>query len=260
VTQHYFAAVTNENFFELFKLKPEQAANYINSDDFNDVRNFLIFLFWSRHYFPLRPLGVLFHLSKSQIGRIIEEELDKLVARYPEFINLNDIDFDTAFVLKNVVGIVDSTEIVIQSWHPKSFSGKKKDFTLKYQVTIDFGTGVTVHIAGPYLGSVHDAKIWQESLLGDYLAESYLFVIGDKGYIGCESVHAMRKKKGGQVVLSDEDEQYNRNLSRVRIRVENHFADIKQWKCVSHVFRGKNLSDHWKVYFACEILNIISKS
>lgn len=261
VAQKYFAGITTENFSDLFKLKPAQVETCLAADPtFNEVRNFLIFLFWCRHYFALRPLGVLFHLSKSQIGRIIEEELEKLVGLASTFITLDEMDFDNSFMLKNVVGIVDSTEVLIQSWHEKAFSGKKKNFTLKYQATIDIATGRTLHIAGPYLGSVHDARIWRESLLGEYLAKDELFVLGDKGYIGCKSVYAMKKRKTGQARLSAEDDLYNRKLASSRIRVENHFADVKQWKCISHVFRGKNLSDHWKVYFACEILNAISHS
>ena len=70
----------------------------------------------------------------------------------------------------------------------------------------------------------------------------------------------MRKKRRGQIALSAADKDYNRNISRYRIRVENHFAYIKQWKFVSHVFRGKDLSEHWKVYYAAEVLHAISKS
>lgn len=102
----------------------------------------------------------------------------RIQARVPDYINLDDMDFDSTFMVKNAVGIVDSTEVLIHAWHEKSFSGKKNNFTLKYQVTIDILTGNTLHIAGPFLGSVHDATIWKESLLA---VEVRLACIGDVG-------------------------------------------------------------------------------
>ena len=153
---------------------------------------------------------------------------------------------------------MDGTELVITKWINKSFSGKSHDFTIKYQVVVGFPHFRPVDIVGPYLGSISDATIWKESAIANYLEENELKVLGDKGYIGCPSVVAMKKKKKGQTKLSDEDKEFNRKISLVRVKVENHFADIKKWKVLSHVYRG-DLKDHYKLFLTVEFLTLLQK-
>src|SRR5262249_35818850 len=93
----------------------------------------------------------------------------------------------------NCIGIVDTTEIIIQAWQQQSFSGKKKNFTLKYQVIINF-SGKVLNIYGPSFGSLHDVPIWHNSNIGLWLIDNNKFVLGDKGYIGCGGVIYPEKK------------------------------------------------------------------
>ena len=130
---------------------------------------------------------------------------------------------------------------------------------MKYQVSIDATTLRPFHVAGPYFGKIHDATVWKECSLAEYLRENDLFLLGDKGYAGCQQVYSMKKKKRGQQTLSTADKEYNAKIAEVRVRVENHFADLKKWKVLSHVFRG-NVESHRKVFIACEFLTLLSKS
>lgn len=69
----------------------------------------------------------------------------------------------------------------------------------------------------------------------------------------------MKKKKKGQKKLTAEEKEYNKNISRIRVKVENHFADLKQWKVLSHVYRG-DLKEHFHLFLTCEFLTLLQKN
>lgn len=259
VAQQFFPHLTEANFHDLFKLSPLQVSKHLKTDDFLTVRNFLILLHWCRHYPALVTLAVFYNLSDSRIQQILSEETDKLHENIRDYVSLKDIDVKHDFFLPNCVGVVDSTEIEINCWIGDSFSGKKHAHTLKYQVVCCLSTRKPIHIVGPFFGKESDASVWKKSKLGEYLENDDLWVLGDKGYQGCLRVKHCLKKKKGQDTLDPQSREYNRKISVLRVQVENHFADVKKWNVVSHVFRG-DVNSHVKIYFTCEILTIISKS
>lgn len=259
VTKEYFPFIKESNFNELFKLSALQVAHHLKTENFVTIRNFLILLHWCRNYPPMRTLGVYFNLSKSQISRILEAETEKLSSTISDYVYLRDIDVLDNFFLPNCVGVVDSTEVEINCWVGDSFSGKKGAHTLKYQVVCCLTTRKPIQISGPYFGKESDATVWKKSGLGEYLENDDLWVLGDKGYQGCLRVKHCLKKKRGEPSLAPRERDYNRKISVKRVEIENHFADVKKWKVVSHVFRG-DLNNHMKIYLTCEILTIISKS
>ena len=104
-----------------------------------------------------------------------------------------------------------------------------------------------------------DATIWKKSGMGEYLQEEDLWVLGDKGYQGCLHVKHCLKKKPGQDTLDPSSREFNRQISVKRVEIENHFAKVKVWKAISHVYRG-DLTNHVKIYYTCEILALISQS
>ena len=86
VGQHFFSHLCEENFGHLFKLNPTQVQIYLNSEEPMRIRNFLIFLFWCRHYLPMRSLAVLFHLSKSSVCRIVHAEMTELSEKVHDYV------------------------------------------------------------------------------------------------------------------------------------------------------------------------------
>lgn len=194
-------------------------------------------------------MGTLFGISKSRISEILREQTDLLFSLY----------FYSLFSLENwvrcndwprCIGIVDSTEILINAWQGQAFSGKKKAFTLKYQVIVSFN-GDVLHIYGPIPGSVHDATIWRESGVGRTLIDARMWVLGDKGYCGVGGVITVPKKRGTRPTVEERTLRYR--ISRHRIKVENHFSFLKKWKVLSNPWRG-SLSEHGKIFGCCEIL------
>lgn len=260
VAKQFFPFVSAANFNDLFKLSALQVANHLKTNEYLTIRNFLLLLHWCRHYPPMATLSVFYNLSTSQISRILQEEIDKLYQNIREYVNLNHVDVFDDFFLPNCVGVVDSTEVEINAWIGDSFSGKKHAHTLKYQVVTCLNTQKPIQISGPFFGKESDATIWKKSGFGNYLENDDLWVLGDKGYQGCLRVKHCLKKKKGQETLDPASREYNRKISVKRVEIENHFADVKKWKAVSHVYRGTNLDNHVKIYFTCEILTILGKS
>lgn len=60
------------------------------------------------------------------------------------------------------------------------------------------------------------------------------------------------KKSRGEETLPAEKKEYNRNISKKRILVENHFADLKQFSCLSDVFEAR-VNNHGKAVSCCEV-------
>jgi hypothetical protein len=259
VAQNFFPFIDSTSFCDLFKLSPMQVAKHLQTNDFFTIRNFLLLLLWCRHYLPMRALGVLFNLKKTQISSIIQAETEKMYTQIRKFVNLDELQIFDPFFLNNCVGVVDSTELQINTWVGDSYSGKKGHHTLKYQVICCLTTGKPVQICGPYFGKESDATIWKKSGMGEYLQEDDLWVLGDKGYQGCLHVKHCLKKKPGQDTLDPSSREYNRQISVKRVEIENHFAKVKVWKAISHVYRG-DLTNHVKIYYTCEILALISQS
>ncbi len=59
------------------------------------------------------------------------------------------------------------------------------------------------------------------------------------------------KKKQGQEHLPAEQKEYNRKISKKRIKVENHFAHLSKFNCLKSVFSG-NVANHSKAVLSCE--------
>lgn len=262
IAQEYFPKIDQDNFVDVFKLTLSQIRSHLQDCDIrtsNSIRNFLMFVYWCRHYPSFRALAALFGLSKSQTCRIIHQLLDLYSQTLPSFINLNNVHVLDPYFLPNVVGIVDCTEILINSWIRESYSGKIGDFSVKYQVVIGFPSLLPIDLHGPFLGKENDASVWKSSSIRTKLNASGYFVLGDKGYVGCDSVYSLRKKRPGQTALSELDKEYNMRIKQVRARVENHFADLKKWSVVSLDFRG-DLNHHYKVFVSCEFLTFLAKT
>lgn len=214
----------------------------------------MILLFWLRYYLPYRTIAVIFHLSKSQIHRIIQSSVQDLAQQGETYFDMeNAWDEVRLDDWTTTVGIIDSTEVQIQTWQQRAFSGKKKAFTLKYQVVIGIQTGITLNIFGPILGATHDATIYRKSSVSGWLSDHSVTILGDKGYNGCGGVISPFKRKRKTIPLTLEEQSFNVTLAQQRIRVENHFANLKKWKILSHVYRG-SLESHQDIFLCCEIL------
>ena len=127
----------------------------------------------------------------------------------------------------------------------KYFSGKTKMHALKtqYAVTPD---GVIVHQSASVPAPMSDSMLLRRSRLVVNLPPGTR-VVWDKGYVGMEEVYPefevvvpIKKPKGG--VLSDDEREFNRQVSKVRITVENTLCRLKKFRVLKDFFRNPDSS------------------
>ena len=90
----------------------------------------------------------------------------------------------------------------------------------------------------PHPGSVHDFTVFKGEQLPP--KESRLFV--DSGYQGIADIHSnadLPYKRSKNNTMDADEKAYNTALSRLRIKVEHRFAQLKTFKILSDRYRNK---------------------
>jgi hypothetical protein len=110
-------------------------------------------------------------MSMGGVHLLLRKEHEKLNLSNEYFIDIDDwSDDQLSTKYLRVIGIVDCTEITINTWQSNAFIKKKGESTLKYQVVTYHSTGKPLHIYGPFKGSIHDAKVYKKSDITKYLS------------------------------------------------------------------------------------------
>ncbi|KAL6072909.1 hypothetical protein QOT17_005171 [Balamuthia mandrillaris] len=131
-----------------------------------------------------------------------------------------------------------------------NWSGKEQDYTILILAFITPTIWVST-LSGSFPGSIGDKGIW--NVLGDdgpwNALESSEAICGDKGFVGIEHDHraVVCKKAPENGTLSEADIMENRYVSTLRVRVENTFARMKQWKACRQR-RKKKLASHQQMW------------
>jgi hypothetical protein len=143
-------------------------------------------------------------------------------APYDNLINI----FDGHFIavcrpggLGNVKSLLDQSEL---------YSGEKGQHGIKYLVA-QFPNGMT-SLSGPFKGRCHDGRMLRESKWEEILrnvaaqpdGRSYI-MFGDSGFCVSDHIQAMVKSYAGYI--QDDARTYNNLMSRIRIYIENFFAE-----------------------------------
>ena len=140
--------------------------------------------------------------------------------------------------------IIDGTERRRQ--RPKNaekqarhYSGKKKTHTDKNVVLTSAADERVLFLSGTYPGATHDKRIADEAQLR-YPRRTTLYQ--DAGFQGYEPVvqktcQAKKKPKGRE--LTGTEKKANRQLAKLRVRVEHALAGVKRSRIVKDVFRNK---------------------
>jgi IS5 family transposase len=121
----------------------------------------------------------------------------------------------------------------------KHYSGKKKRHTSKYQLVVDAETLEILHVYKAD-GTEHDFSMLKNSILNE-LGEN-VKIIADSGYQGIKnyhdnSEHPIKKPKKGK--LTEEEKQYNKELSQKRIYIEHVNRCIKIFRICKETYRNK---------------------
>jgi hypothetical protein len=132
--------------------------------------------------------------------------------------------------------LADGTLIPTWDWRHRNdlFSDKHADHGVNLQVAGTWSGHQLVAVGAPVPGARHDAHAWHASGLAERLAGLHL--VGDLGYLGLGLTTGTRKPQGGE--LSPDRKQANQALNRFRARAEHIIAHLKNWKILSHRYRG----------------------
>lgn len=134
------------------------------------------------------------------------------------------------------------------------YSGKKKRHTLKTQITIN-RKGRIIDVSKPTPGSVHDFTLFKQS--PGFPLDSTAFV--DSGYQGIDKLHQASEipyKATKNKPLNKEEKEYNRALSRIRVKVENILGQVKVFRILSDSYRNKRKRYGIKFNIIAGIVNL----
>jgi len=176
--------------------------------------------------------------------------------------HMNEISLDDRFNAKigifewgAVVGIHDATECPIErpvdnNLRRLFYSGKKKDFTLKYEITVCISDGIIFWERGGLPGKVHDLRLFRHYGLADQL-EPWEFLMADSGYQGEETMIIPFKRD-----LDEEKEDVNFQIGGIRVLVERVFRQIKVFRCLQVPWRHYIYLHPIVFNIACQVTNI----
>ena len=135
------------------------------------------------------------------------------------------------------------------------YSGKQKCHTIKTQIFINGETKEIICIAQAK-GKTHDFKLFKDSFIG---IDELIKILADSGYQGIleyheNSITPIKKKKNQE--LTAEEKTYNRELSRVRILIENVNRRIKRFKIMCDRYRNKRKRHGLRMTIICGLHNM----
>jgi len=233
--------------------RPGRRRAFGGGDDFDlePGDQFLLTIFWLRHYPTQEVLGYLFGVSDSTAKRAIDRCLPLLEAAGRDTMRLPDPGRgrrkDLPALLKDtpdVAVVIDTFEQPVQRPQRRQrrfYSGKKKRHTLKSQVAVDEETGQVVDVAGSVPGPTADIEALRRSKLLRRLPKG-VGGLGDLAYVGIADLHPQglgatgRRKPRGQP-RSLADRRYNKAFSRRRIVVEHGIGRLRRYQALTHTDR-----------------------
>jgi len=152
---------------------------------------------------------------------------------------------DAGAPLESCVGFIDGTNIFIARPTGRAqratYSGHKRRNCVKLQA-LSLPDGLIFHLFGPEEGRRHDMTLFRHSGIEADLARS-LVVGGRQFYIYGDPAYVLRPYlqigfRGS--TLTDEEKEFNKQMSAVRVSVEWAFKDIKKY--FTHVDTPRKLA------------------
>ena len=218
----------------------------------NDIITLLLYYF--RHYPRYEDINSLFGIPESTFKGILTTYLPKIkeVLEHEFIIKYRadcDVTYDQDFPECGFA--VDATvqEILVPSrsfeYAKQFYSQKHKIYCLKSQVIVTL-KGVAVHVVTGIKGSVHDKKVFDESIddftnevINPRIDDIPSKILGDKGYQDKNSDILITPYKGEPRTLERQQRIFNEKLGKIRVIVENFFGRLKiRYGVIRDPFRG----------------------
>eukprot|EP00795_Rhopilema_esculentum_P008805 gene8805-biopygen1709 len=250
-----------------------EAAAYLYSEDLVDEEEFMflvkesedkapVFPYWKYPRFTLEEMNEdecisEFRFEKQDIPRLAKQWLQtEQLEGYANAV------FRQSQALDNCWGFIDGTvrPICRPVENQKTvYNGHKRVHALKYQAVVA-ANGLIANLYGPVEGKRHDARLLRESgiiqLLENHsnrLDGTPLCIYGDPAYPLRPHLQAPFKNNH----LTEEQQAYNKAMSKVRDSVEWVFGEILQYFAFVDFKKNQKiaLSEIGKMYRACALLH-----
>lgn len=217
-----------------------------------DLSDMILMLFlYYRSYVTQIFVGYMFGIDDSRVCRIIQR-LEPILASVMAMSKCKKLSKEE---VENL--IIDATEQSIE--RPKKrqkpyYSGKKKRHTLKTEIRTTLA-GKIVHVSKSYPGSTHDFTVFK----GEKRPAKDTRVFVDSAYQGIADIHPNADfpyKSSKNKPLDVEEKEYNRALSKLRVKVENVLAQIKTFKIMADRYRNKRRRYGVKFNIIAGIVNL----
>lgn len=211
------------------------------------VDQVLLTLIWLRQYPTHDVLGFLFSVSQPTVGRYLTHVLPVLAQAGADSLKLPDPGKKHRRSLLQLLENVPELHVVVDSFEQsvqrprraadrdRWYSGKKKDQTIKVQVTVQRETGYIVDISASVPGRTADITLLKQSEVLARLPEG-MGCLGDSAYQGIAKLHPLGrspfKRNKGSPPLTDEQRAYNHAFSSFRIIVENSLCRMRHYQAL----------------------------
>ena len=232
---------------------------------------FLLVLVWLRQYPTHEVLGYLFGVSDSTVSRLVARRLPLLADagqasfRMPDPHRRSRRSLDALLAdTPELAVIIDTFEQRIQRPRDRATadahsSGKKKQHTLKSQVSVEERNGKVVDVSASVPGPTNDLTLLKQSGLMNRLPEG-VGGIGDLAYVGIAALDARgagaapRRKPRGKP-RPPEDVAYNRAFARRRIIVEHSIGRMRHYQALTQMDRHQRRHHHARVCAVAGLAN-----
>jgi hypothetical protein len=224
--------------------------------DLPDRDQVLLSVVWLRRYPTHEVLGYLFDVGEWTAGRAIHRVLPVLEASGRDTMRMPDPGKKRRHSLDSLLAetpelvvLVDTFEQRVQRHREPSqanqhYSGKKKQHTLKSQITIDEQTGTICDVSESVAGPTADITLLKESRVLERLPEG-VGAGGDLAYIGIDKLHPCGKgvtprrkpRKPRGKPRPAEDVAFNRAFASRRIPVEHTIGRLRRYECLAQLDR-----------------------
>lgn len=241
--------------YELKRLSKRKRTRKVGAGNhFNlTVRDrFLMLLMYYRLYITHTLSGFLFNLDQSNVYRDIRhiEPLVKRCIPLPERLYNITRRLRTVEEVKKYFpefkAFIDVTEQEIQRPKDKNkkrnyYSGKKKKHTVKTQYMVN-KEGKILHKSRHHKkGRQHDYTVYKDE---QPQTPSQVENVLDLGYLGCEKdfptvKYSLPIKKKRYMELTEEQIEYNKNHSKMRVIIEHTICRIKKFCIMGTKYRNR---------------------
>lgn len=213
----------------------------------------LMTLVWLRLYLGTEALGFFFDVDKSTASRNtrrvlpVLRQLGDATLGWPEPPKRGEgKSIERALHdFPELLAIIDATEQAVQrssddEQQKAHYSGKKKRHTRKTQIIVN-EKGEIRDVSTSTPGATHDLELFRQSGAAERIPEE-VTAGGDSGYQGLHnelpdhSVFVPHKARRNRPLTEDE-KLANRELSSIRIVVENTIAELKHFRVLADRFR-----------------------